>query len=300
MSTKQAEISAHIDWISVTVPFQRAMDLEHRVVLVDDFQAGFISQRGSMGYVNARRYNSGAVAQWHESNRSMGYHVTYSAQALRYAAENFNLSQDEILEVLSSVGRVSRIDLAIDLSNVKVDIRQLHQDAVHGVLKTRAKTFDYVESAKKGQELGASTTYIGSMSKRKKLLRIYDKGMQLNLDEYKTRFELELHGQLAQTASMQLRSDIENMGKTIKSLINGYADFSNTHVAEHIASDAPIKITHPVYQKSDTAAWLIDVVAKTLAKETYLDYNVFEHFSKAFEAHYNKLVQSEDINESGV
>lgn len=272
------------------------MDLEHRVILLDDFQAGYKAHRGTNGYLNARRYNSGAIAQWHDNHPSMGYHVTYSAQALRYAAENFNLTQDEILETLSGVGRVSRLDLAIDLSNVKVDIRQLHQDAVHGVLKTRAKTFDYVESAKKGQELGASTTYIGSMHKRKKLLRIYDKGMQLNLDEYKTRFELELHGQLAQNASMTLKNDIENMGKTIKSLINGYADFSQTHVKDWMASDNPIKISHPVYQKSDTAAWLIDVVAKTLAKETYLDYNVFTHFTKAFEAHYNKLIQSEEIS----
>jgi len=294
---KPKEISAHIDWISITVPFSRAMDLNHCVLLMDDYQNAFQNVRGSMGYMSARKYQSGAVAQWNNGQPSMGYHVTYSAQALLFAANNFNLTQEQILENLTSFGRVSRIDMALDVSGVPIDIRQLHQDAVKGVLRTRAKTFDYVESAKSGQEIGARTTYIGSMHKRKKLLRIYDKGMQLNLDDFKTRFELEVHGVPAQHAGRELKSS-SDMAQSIRSMISGYADFSSTHAGQFLSSDTPIKLVHPKYQKSDTAAWLIDVVAKTLAKEAYADYNVMEHFLAAFNHHYSQISGKEDFNES--
>lgn len=294
---KQVQVSAHIDWVSTTVPHAAMRHVHHGVVLLDDFTEPYTVTRATMGYAQARRYKSGAIVQWHDNHPNMGVHVTYSAQALQYAAENFKMSQSEILNHLTEFSRVSRLDVCVDVDNVEIDIRQLHLDMRSGKVKTRAKTFDYVESAKAGNELGARTAYVGSMHKRKKLLRVYDKGLQLNLDHFKTRFELEVHGMPAQHAAMILKSSPELMAQQINGMITGYADFSETHAGKYLSSNNPIKLAHPMYKKSDTAKWLIDVVAKTLARETFQDYNVLEDFMKAFQYHYQQLETTEIYTE---
>jgi len=268
-STNALEVSAHIDWISVTVSHHTMREATHGVVLYDDFKLPFVAARGTMGYVAARRYASGAIVQWHPAHPKMGVHVSYPAQALEYAANNFGVSQHDILAQLTAFGRVSRLDMCVDVKNVEIDIQQIHKDAKSGKIKTRAKQFDYVESAKAGNERGAATTYIGSMHKRKKLLRIYDKGAQLNLDHFKTRFELEVHGLPAQNAAKVLMKAPESMAENIHGMITGYADFTGTKAGKYLSSDIAIKLAHPQYQKSKTANWLIDTVAKSLAKEVY-------------------------------
>lgn len=271
--------------------------VENGVVLLEDFKEPYTITRATMGYAQARRYKSGAIVQWHDAHPNMGVHVTYSAQALSFAAENFQMSQHEILNHLTEFARVSRIDVCVDVDYAEIDIRQLHLDMRSGKVKTRAKTFDYVESAKAGSEIGSRTAYVGSMHKRKKLLRVYDKGMQLNLDHFKTRFELEVHGVPAQHAANVIKQNPDTMAEKINGMITGYADFSDTHAGQYLTLNQPIKLSHPVYKKSDTSKWLIDVVSKTLAKEAYQDYNVLEEFMRAFQYHYQQIETTEIYKE---
>lgn len=292
-STKQVETSAHIDWISVTYPHAAIRENGTRGVLADDYNDGFKVVRGTMGYLQARQYKSGAIMQWHDKHPSMGVHVTYTAQALRYASENFGLDQVEILEALSQYGRVSRCDLCVDVLHAEIDIEALYKQAKSGVIKSRAKQMSYIEQAKSGNEKGARTFYIGSMTKRKKLLRVYDKGAQLNLDHYLTRFELETHGLPAQSAVKGITENAEKSAQAIRDMIAGYADFSDSLVGQYLTSNNPIKLSHPKYQKSDTAKWLIEVVAKTLAKEAHRDYNMLSEFMQSFTYHYEQLTASE-------
>jgi len=290
--TQQIEnISAHIDWISYTASAYSERGVENGLVLFRDFTSPYTVVRANNGYSNARRYVSGAIVQWHPQHPKMGIHCTYSAQALAYAADNFALSQDEILAELSQYGRVSRIDVCMDINGVSMDINSLYKAALSGKIKTRAKQFGYVESADRGNEIGAATAYIGSMHKRKKLLRVYDKGKQLKLDDFKIRFELEQHGQLANTSAQILKKEPENMAQAIKGLIKGYADFTDTDAGFAFADTATIKAAHPQYRKSDTARWLTEVVAKTLAREVNADYNVLDDFMSAFKYHLTQLAQ---------
>jgi len=282
-------VSTHIDWISYTVPAISPRGIENGLVLLEDFKRPYKTARGSMGYTNARQYASGAIVQWHPAHPKMGIHCTYTAKALNFAAENFGLSQHEILTELSQFGRISRIDVCLDIDGMDINIGELYKSALNGKIKTRAKQFGYVESAESGNEIGAATAYIGSMHKRKKLLRVYDKGRQLKLDTFKTRFELEQHGELANGSAAILRKELSGMNKAIGGLIKGYADFTDTPVAFAFDGSEPIKASHPQYRKSDTAKWLVDVVAKTLAREVDADYNVYDDFMAAFKYHLNQL-----------
>lgn len=286
------EISANIDWISASYPSVGSIGERSRV-LPDDHNNGNTIVRPTMGYNTALQYQSGAIEMWHTEHPNMGVHVVYSAKAIAHACENFGMEQWQIVDYLSLSGKITRLDVALDVANVPIDIRELHADALNGKIKTRTKSIDYVESAKVGQEYGARTLYLGSMKKRKKLLRIYDKGMQLNLDKYLTRFELETHGEIASNAAKQLLVDVESIASTIRGMIRGYADMSQSVPDEIFTSDA-IKIALPKYKKSDTAKWLIDVVAKTLAKEVYSDANVFSDFIERFKQEYGAIASDWD------
>lgn len=289
------EISANIDWISATYPY-RLKDNSFPLVMPDDHKNGFQLVRGANGYESAKQYQSGAYEMWHGKHEGMGVHVVYSAQAIAYACENFGCEQWEILDYLSQSAKLSRLDIALDVANIPIDIRQMHSDALSGKIKTRVKSLDYIERAEIGAEKGARTLYFGSMTKRKKLLRVYDKGMQLNLDNYLTRFELETHGAIAQNATKTLLSDIESLANTIRGMIRGYVDFQDSVPLEIFTSDK-IKIALPKYQKSNTANWLIGTVAKTLANEVYLDRSVFDDFIAMFQYHLNDKIKSEGFNE---
>lgn len=293
--TNSMELSTNIDWISVTYP-HTAHRKEKPRVLPDDHNSGYQIVRGFNGYDTALQYKSGAVELWHTQHSSMGIHVVYSAEAIAKACENFNCEQWEILDYLMQGAKLSRLDIALDVKNVQIDIRQMHSDALAGKIKTRVKSLDYVERAKVGQEKGARTLYFGSMTKRKKLLRVYDKGMQLNLDNYLTRFELETHGAIAQNAAKQLMSDVVSMAKTIQGMIRGYADMSQSVPNEIFTSDA-IKIALPKYEKSNTAQWLIEVVSKTLAREAANDYTVMQAFLDKFTQHYQSIINERGYND---
>jgi len=295
-STNGTIVSAHCDWISATYKNDHTRSGKANV-LPDDHASGFSIIRANNGYDTAKQYRSGAIEQWNSKHPDMGIHVTYTAQALREAQVNFNVDANGILDYIMLGAKITRLDVCLDIENAEIDIRQLHADLVSGKAKTRATTFDFMERAKKGQESGAMTTYVGSMKKRKKLLRVYDKGKQLGLDTLLTRFELETHGTIANNAAIILQSDMSDNGKIIAGMIKGYADFSGTHVGKYFEADE-IKIALPKYQKSDTAKWLIEVVAKTLANEAYRDYNVKETFEQYFQFHYNNLINSEDYNEN--
>jgi len=296
--SQTAKVSAHIDWIAYTASAYGKRSVENGLVLMNDFNKPYTTVRANNGYTNARKYVSGAIVQWHPSHPSMGIHCQYPAQALAYAADNFGMSQDEILSELSQYGRISRIDVCLDIDGIDMDIHELHKQTLSGVVKTRAKQFGYVVSAEKGNEVGAATAYIGSMHKRKKLLRVYDKGRQLNLDDYKVRFELEQHGQLAQASSMILRKEPDRIADSIAGLIKGYADFSDTVAGFAFNGQAPIKASHPQYKKSDTAKWLIETVAKTLANEVNADFNVLDDFMAAFKYHLTQFASDTVYPES--
>lgn len=283
------QVSAHIDWIAYTVPPIASRSVENGLCLLDDFKSPYRLVRANNGYTNARQYVSGAIVQWHPARPDMGIHCQYSAQALAFAANNFGMTQDAILDELSHYGRISRLDVCLDIDGMDIDIMSLYKQALSGVVKSRAKTFGYVESAESGNEKGAATAYIGSMHKRKKLLRVYDKGRQLNLDDFKIRFELEQHGQLANESAAILRKEPTRMSENIAGLIKGYADFTDTVAGFAFAGSQPIKASHPQYKKSDTAKWLIEVVAKTLAREVSSDYNVLDDFMSAFKYHLTSL-----------
>lgn len=240
------------------------------------------------GYSEAYRFPSGAILMQNPDVERMGTHVIYSAKAIANCENMYDVKQFGLLEYIAKNAKITRLDIRFDYIDHDVDIRALYDEIVSGKHKTRAKSFAYVESAKSGQETGASTCYVGSQKKRKKLLRIYDKGAQTGLDDFWTRYELEFRGGTSQNAANDLLITGEKRrGSKILEMINGYIDLSGT--IEAFADIEGVKVSVPKYEKSDTAKWLLTTVAKTLAKECHLDNSLYEQFVHEFAQEFRRL-----------
>lgn len=89
---------------------------------------------------------------------------------------------------------LSRIDLAFDLFDFKIDPMKIYKDWVSGKVKTRAHTVTPL--SKSTREAGgtvdtASTLYIGSRTSPI-MVRVYEKGKQMGIDVDWCRIELEI------------------------------------------------------------------------------------------------------------
>lgn len=284
---QKLEISSGIDWISCTYPF--GYESEGKSVVYRDDSETRISAKATNGYTQAWRVKSGALIQQNPERKDMGIHVVYTAKNIAKSCEYAHGSQKDLLDFLMSGARITRLDLCLDVMDSGITIESLYAETCAGKVKTRAKTVGYIESKKIGNEKGAATLYIGSMKKRKKLLRVYDKGEQLGLNEDWKRFELETHGEIANNAALAL-VDLpdKRYGDRIRGMIKAYADFSQTKASEIFqVNNVPLAV--PKYKKSGTAAWLVNVVAPTLAREAFLDYDVLGEFLDRFQKEYEAL-----------
>jgi len=284
-------LSANIDWISTTYPHD--IQSKWRSVVLPLEAHSFIEAKAHNGYKEAYRHSSGAIVQRNEERPDMGIHVTYPASAIASVEQEFGVTQKELLNYLMLGSRLTRLDVAFNVAGVPIDIEQLFRDVRSGVALTKARTTAFIRSGDVCSEKNADTCYVGSMKKRKKLLRIYDKGMELGLDTPLTRFELETHGAIACSCGTILAArELNQYPKTIASLIAGYVDFSETHVGQYF--DGEIRLATPTHARGDTAKWLLDVVAPTLARQMVADVGIWFDFKDAVQAAYNETVGAKE------
>lgn len=110
---------------------------------------------------------------------------------------------------------VTRLDFAIDVKDTEGEISELYEAWQSGTLGTTAQTVSYVGSFDGQRKDKGHTLYIGSRQSEK-MLRIYDKGKQLERVERWLRIELELKGAWAwQVAKAMTEQDWIAVGKSM-------------------------------------------------------------------------------------
>jgi len=274
------ELSAGIDWISCTFPYDFPTRWKSCVHPADTER--FVESKARNGYAHATQYASGAVAMVNHDRPEMGWHVTYSARAINQLKELAGVTQRQLLQHLSDGAKVSRFDVKLDAKGSGLNIEDLYTDAKAGRIETKSRSIGYVESAETGNEIGAATCYVGSMKKRKKLLRVYDKAAQSKIFGDLKRFELELHSKTAIAPVERLKSTNEdNWGAIIGGLIKGFCYWPDNPAIVNIFGDLPaIKIGTTQEPVGDTNLWLLNVCAPALAKQSIIDSSLFVEFWK--------------------
>ena len=271
------KLSSGIDWISATFPADYNQKWQSTIL---PFEGKGIETRGHMGYTIAQRFITGAIMMFNPDRPDMGIYVSYSSAAIQSANADFDCTDEMLLHWLSRHGRISRLDVRLDARDIDINIRTLYRRALNNRVRTQTRSISYVDSAEIGNEKGAETCYIGSMKKRKKLLRVYDKAAQLGTGECHTRFELETHGRIALNAAKTLKSaNFGDYGALIRGMIKRYCEWFDYLPAKRIFDDmSPVMIDVPAHVYGDTDKWLLDTVAPTLARQVLITPGLLTEF----------------------
>jgi len=272
------DLLAGIDWISCTFPYEYSSRWKSCVHPADTNH--YIESKARNGYQHATTYASGAVVMVNHDRPEMGWHVIYTARAINQLKEISGVTQKQLLQHLSSGAKVSRLDIKLDVKDSGLIIEDLYNDAKAGRIETKSRSVGYVESAKTGDEIGAATCYVGSMKKRKKLLRVYDKTAQSQGFGDLKRFELELRSRAALAPVKRLKSTNEQQwGEIIGGLIKGFCYWPENPAIIEIFNDlTAIKIGVTQEPVGNTKLWLLNVCAPVLAKQSILDSSLFGEF----------------------
>lgn len=250
-----------IDWLSIT--FKTGVsDLDFRKVLSFGFPLKtWQRDKGKFGYQQAFIHPFGILVMSNAARPEMGVHVSFSGRALRSLAD-VGTSGIELLEwALNERGRITRLDLAIDVFDQAIDPIALAKCARVLVNPGTARKWSYVQ----GHD-GGTTAYIGSR-KSERFLRIYDKAAEQRIqDQNWTRFELELKSDSARAAAnhFTLLSDAER-GGYIKGLIKNLFNPNDATFQEAMEGSAdPLKTIKDT--DDNTLEWLLNTVARSIAK----------------------------------
>src|SRR5574338_1232706 len=193
-----------IDWLSYTLPWNspriKRLSPEVSIEVIAERASGMIERWYAEKPMHGYRWQvvsvekPGLRVMISPRNHEMGVHVQFAGSAL--TSENVT---DRLKYALESGGKVTRIDLAVDVAQAW-DIQELYEVAKTGGAKTRTKKFALITSTE------GTTCYVGSRTSEK-FLRIYDKGAQTKSGRAWTRIELECKGDYAQGISNYIRSE---------------------------------------------------------------------------------------------
>lgn len=169
---------------------------------------------------------SGMYHLYHTRKPKLGHHYIMQGKCLDWIRANM-MGEHELIDRALNHGNISRIDIAVTSMPIDGSEHELQPHAImemcrDGLLVSRMKPNN--EIAKDG---ATETKYIGNPQKRRRLFRAYDKGIQLDLSEYKKReirYELET-GMNANVIARMVRD-----GNDIGAIIRRYVDFPTSDV----------------------------------------------------------------------
>lgn len=199
----------------------------------------------------------------------MGLHIQLPGQALQA------LGVAKALRICHELdGSVSRIDIAVDCKG-KSDPKDVYDAYQAGKAITRAQKCVMLTGTE------GTTVYTGSRFSER-FLRVYDKAAQTKTEGNWTRIEMECKGEKAKTIATYLfRLGTSPIGALIRDFMGcpsvaWYTEALTREVVE-LGAPQPKKTT-------DTRAWLLGTVAKTLAKETREDDEFLIEFLRLVQA----------------
>ena len=192
MGKQQLRVNCSIDWLSVTTEHGRG---ELSPV---NMKGEKILGKGMMGYAQSYRFDNGLIHLW-DANRPE-VHIIYNGSTLKKLPGGFD--EQWLVEWHLGAGhKVTRIDTAIDVFDSGHTISEFADVWASGNVKTRARTGTFI-SDPRGDN--GDTFYVGSRKKKRKLLRVYDKGLEQRVDEDWIRFEMQYNGGAARSAARQV------------------------------------------------------------------------------------------------
>ena len=227
----------------------------------------------SPGYDIALKLVPGGSVRWHTERSEQMIGLEFKGEDLQEGRS----STLEVLDLLSSVyllgGRITRLDLAIDVYGSGMNVLELKNAWDDGKLSTRARDISVIAPETRNQAgqiiHKGRTVYVGARSSEV-FLRVYDKGLETG-DRYTmgdwVRIELELKGRKADSVASQL---LENPEKWTLYAIAVIREFCFTQAVswycKAVTSEA-VEIKAVPRKETNRYKWLLGNVLPALESE---------------------------------
>jgi len=269
-----------LDWLSFTVKGISDTNVARALLFGQDMSA-WIEVPPVNGYSYAVRHPFGHTVMSNLKRADMGIHVMFPGSALNHLLKG-GVDQFELIRwVVKEAGKVTRIDLAVDLYGTPVDMDKLYKSK-----QIKGHEGSARKRERRENDEGGYTIYFGSR-KSDKVLRVYNKAAEQGLDGVIwTRFEIEFKSDPAhEVASTVMSMSFDDAMLYTMSLIKGQYNADDPLYQELLgASGRQVPTTKDV--SNSTLDWLLNSVSKTLAKQMRLNshVDVWKLFTDSVEA----------------
>lgn len=208
-----------IDWMQFTI-INEKYNYEKVIsdilnMNIDDF---IELASGKLGYKKQLFYDN--VSVLFNGNTGMGIHVIITGKGCRYYEKNNNLIE-LIKRINDARGKLTRIDIAIDdLEGKILRFSELRNDIISGniISKWRDSTEIIKRTIEDGKIIG-HTINVGSGASRI-YMRLYNKGLEQNVNKAWIRLELEIKKEHAE--KIQTLVITEEIGPLVSKILNNY------------------------------------------------------------------------------
>jgi len=277
------ETFTHIDWLSLT---HSNLDGDY---YPESMNRDYIATKAMNGYTEAKLFRSGVIEMMNPKYQKMGVHIIYSGKVLERLENESGIDRNYILaQHIMQGAKLTRLDIAIDVKDSGLNLDALWQELECKNAKTKSQHSREEKGFGKGY-----TVYVGSRKTRRKLVRIYDKAIELGWDniDYK-RIELEMRRDIARNAANSyLKSHFDN--EYVNSIINGVVSFPDMQLWQEIMSNESAKIPVAESGSGNTEKWLMRQVAPAMARTLISSPEFAEKFNKQVSFLIEKLLNKE-------
>lgn len=262
-----------IDWISVTMG-QEDVHIPKQVATPE-----LTIKRGMMGYSQQIEYPCGARYLWDE--RREDRHMIYSGETLRRLSSEI-CSFDILKFHIENGHKIARIDIAIDVFDSGATVQEFSDLWAKNRVITRARAGTLIADPR-GEN--GDTFYLGSRKRKRKLLRIYDKGKEQGTDMDWLRFEMQYNGGSARSAARAIYSATD-IPAVMRGQLSAYAKFSHQtfHDLMKDTSDSPVHHEIP-YKPDSREYWIEKTVIPALRKHEAIHPGTMQRIFKSVMVH---------------
>lgn len=288
------EILIRIDWISVTDKKPITPQPSAHPSLMDK---NWQECAGKNGYNVGQKHVTGVREYRNYSRVDMGRHTVYSSKALDRIKQMINISgTDVLIHHINEGHTVARLDLAIDFIGYATPVGQFVDAYLNGEVTTKLRTASVVKSLTNGGE----TLYLGSLKKRKNLIRVYNKGAEQGVDIDWIRVELQIMGKKATSTGKEICKS-ENIKETIIGIIKNIVDFKTVAIWKELTSlTQDVQMSSIPKSQGDTEAWLMNQVIPALGRTVVLNIEFWIQFKlnlseRIGQKEWNKIEEYEEF-----
>lgn len=268
-----------VDWITAVISVEQIQrgtgskmnDLTAREMLtyVTDRRQTFMPTKAMFGYSNAwTAVKTGLRIMTNFLRPEMGVMIVYDGTTLRDIDW-----KGELQRIIKLGARLTRLDVTVDFESSTNVAEQLFSATRAGEVVTKSKKFSIVKSNT------GDTFYAGSRSSGL-FMRCYDKGGQLGGDVNRLwRVELECKGDRATQAAYAM---LGGGDRAAAAMIKGFFDAPDVRPFYNAITNGVDTLTlDNTKRKTDTERWLMESVAKTVAKVVLVNPEFMAQFEAA-------------------